>query len=95
MDTDLVIRAQRGDEEAFDRLLSLLDDDFSTDSLDSEAARIRMARHFVQRRRIDITGREWGEERTFPRHETVYVAGRQWGEPSSFNPLASQPDWPV
>jgi superfamily II DNA or RNA helicase len=60
-----------GDEEAFDRLLSLLDDDFSTDSLDSEAARIRLARHFVQRRRIDITGRDWGEERTFPRHETA------------------------
>jgi len=23
------------------------------------------------------------------------VAGRQWGEPASFNPLSSNPDWPV
>jgi hypothetical protein len=29
-----------------------------------------LARHFVQRRRIDITGQEWGEERVFPRHDT-------------------------
>ena len=33
--------------------------------------RIRLARHFVQRRRIDITSRDWGEERVFPRHETA------------------------
>lgn len=31
----------------------------------------------------------------FPRNETLYVGGPQWGEPSSFNPLASSPDWPV
>jgi peptide/nickel transport system substrate-binding protein len=31
----------------------------------------------------------------FPRAETLYVGGRQWGEPSSFNPLISNPDWPV
>ena len=31
----------------------------------------------------------------FPRSETFYVAGRQWGEPASFNPLLSNPDWPV
>src|SRR5450432_1341256 len=31
----------------------------------------------------------------FPRAETFYQAGRQWGEPSSFNPLLSNPDWPV
>ena len=30
-----------------------------------------------------------------PRSETLYVAGRQWGEPSSFNPLTSNPSWPV
>ena len=60
-----------GDEAAFDRLLSLLDDEFAVASLDSEASRIRLARHFVQRRRIDITGRDWGEERAFPRHETA------------------------
>jgi peptide/nickel transport system substrate-binding protein len=31
----------------------------------------------------------------FPRTETFYMGGPQWGEPSSFNPLASNPDWPV
>lgn len=30
-----------------------------------------------------------------PRAETFYVAGWQWGEPSSFNPLLSNPDWPI
>jgi peptide/nickel transport system substrate-binding protein len=30
-----------------------------------------------------------------PRSETFYVAGRQWGEPTSFNPLQSNPAWPV
>jgi peptide/nickel transport system substrate-binding protein len=32
---------------------------------------------------------------TFPRSETFYVGGFQWGEPTSFNPLASSPAWPV
>ncbi len=31
----------------------------------------------------------------FPRSQTLYMGGPQWGEPSSFNPLASNPDWPV
>jgi peptide/nickel transport system substrate-binding protein len=35
------------------------------------------------------------DEGGLPRNETLYVAGRQWGEPSSFNPLLSNPDWPV
>ncbi|MCZ7658806.1 MAG: DEAD/DEAH box helicase [Xanthobacteraceae bacterium] len=60
-----------GDEAAFDRLLGLLDPAFATASLDDEQNRIRLARHFVQRRRMDIEAREWGEERTFPRHETA------------------------
>jgi peptide/nickel transport system substrate-binding protein len=30
-----------------------------------------------------------------PRAQTLYVAGRQWGEPTSFNPLHSNPAWPV
>jgi len=30
-----------------------------------------------------------------PRSETLYVAGRQWGEPTSFNPITSNPAWPV
>jgi superfamily II DNA or RNA helicase len=60
-----------GDEAAFDRLLSLLDPAFAEAALDTEQNRVRLARHFVQRRRIDITGRDWGEERVFPRHETA------------------------
>lgn len=60
-----------GDEDAFDRLLSLLDPAFSTSALDNEDSRIRLARHLVQRRRIDIAGQEWGEVRSFARHETT------------------------
>ncbi|MGA7808741.1 DEAD/DEAH box helicase, partial [Bradyrhizobium sp.] len=60
-----------GDEAAFDRLLSLLDPAFSEGALENEANRVRLARHFVQRRRIDITGRDWGEDRAFPHHETA------------------------
>jgi SNF2 family DNA or RNA helicase len=61
-----------GDEAAFDRLLSLLNSNFSIESLDSDAGRARLARHFVQRRRIDITSTsEWGEDRAFPKHETA------------------------
>ncbi len=68
-----------GDEDAFDRLLGLLGPGLGTGALEDEASRIRLSRHFVQRRRIDITGRapkgnggesEWGEDRVFPRHET-------------------------
>lgn len=59
-----------GDEAAFSRLLSLLDEEFADGALDTDAARVRLARHFVQRRRVDITGREWGENRTFPEHKT-------------------------
>jgi len=57
-----------GDEEAFDRLLGLLSPAFSSGTLEDDTGRRRLARHFVQRRRIDITGREWGEERSFPKH---------------------------
>jgi superfamily II DNA or RNA helicase len=60
-----------GDDAAFYRLLSLLDPRFAESALESEQNRVRLARHFVQRRRIDITGRDWGEERVFPRHETA------------------------
>ncbi|HLN25920.1 MAG TPA: DEAD/DEAH box helicase [Patescibacteria group bacterium] len=62
-----------GDNEAFDRLLGLLDPQFSGGSMDDEAFRVRLASHFVQRRRIDITGKDWGEERAFPRHESAEV----------------------
>lgn len=61
-----------GDELAFARLLSLLDPGFGEGTLETDQNRERLARHFVQRRRIDITNREWGdEERAFPRHETA------------------------
>ena len=61
-----------GDEAAFDRLLGLLDPDFAGGGgFKSDAARVRLARHFVQRRRIDITGQDWGEARIFPRHDTA------------------------
>jgi superfamily II DNA or RNA helicase len=60
-----------GDEDAFNRLLSLLSPEFGAGALDDEDSRIRLARHLVQRRRIDIAGKEWGEARSFPRHETA------------------------
>ena len=60
-----------GDEQAFDRLLGLLNEEFAAGAPDDDAGRARLARHFVQRRRIDITSREWDEERTFPKHETA------------------------
>lgn len=58
-----------GDEQAFDRLLGLLDHSFLSGAFEDE--NFRVARHFVQRRRADIVGRDWGEERIFPRHETT------------------------
>ena len=60
-----------GDEQAFDRLLGLLDSAFEGAALEDEALRIRLARHLVQRRRADITGRDWGEDRAFPKHVTT------------------------
>jgi superfamily II DNA or RNA helicase len=59
-----------GDEDAFDRLLGLMEPGFGLAAFEDEASRTRLARHFVQRRRIDITGRDWGEDRVFARHET-------------------------
>lgn len=60
-----------GDEQAFSRLLSLIDPSFEALSFDDARYRERLARHFVQRRRIDLVSGEWGEERAFPRHETT------------------------
>lgn len=57
-----------GDQDAFGRLLSLLDPELHLGSLEGEAGRRRLARHFVQRRRIDVTGQEWHEDRVFPKH---------------------------
>jgi superfamily II DNA or RNA helicase len=58
-----------GDEEAFARLLSLIDPGFAEVKFDDARFRERLARHFVQRRRIDLTSGEWAEERAFPVHQ--------------------------
>lgn len=60
-----------GDEEAFGRLLSLIDPSFVPMNFDDARYRERLARHFVQRRRIDLVSGEWHEERAFPKHETT------------------------
>jgi superfamily II DNA or RNA helicase len=59
-----------GDEEAFARLLSLIDPSFASMDFDDTRYRERLARHFVQRRRIDLVSGDWDENRAFPRHET-------------------------
>lgn len=70
-----------GDEEAFARLLSLIEPSFA--SLDFDDARYReaLARHFVQRRRIDITTGEWGEQRAFPTHHAYEHRKGELGYP--------------
>lgn len=62
-----------GDEAAFDRLLGLVSPDFAGGPQGDENARTRYARrlaqHYVQRRRPDITESGWHENRTFPVHQ--------------------------
>lgn len=65
-----------GDEEAFARLLSLIDQDFATLDFESARYRERLARHFVQRRRVDLIEGDWHEDRSFPKHETTEHAYR-------------------
>ena len=60
-----------GDEEAFSRLLSLIEPEFASVDFDNAGYRERLARHFVQRRRIDLVSGEWGEAHVFPKHETA------------------------
>ena len=60
-----------GDEEAFGRLLSLIDPVFAEMNFDDQKYREQLARRFVQRRRIDLTSGEWEESRAFPKHETT------------------------
>jgi len=60
-----------GDEEAFGRLLSLIESSFGSMNFDDARYRERLARHFVQRQRIDLVSGEWGENRAFPKHETT------------------------
>ena len=76
-----------GDEAAFYQLLSLLDPRFVAlqhRSSASDPLRLELARHFVQRRRKDIT--EWqaetGDGRGFPRRmktELTYQLSGDWG----------------
>ena len=66
-----------GDPAAFGRLLGLIDPSFvSSADFSSEAGRIQLARHIVQRRRIDVTGPDWTEESAFARHESADLAYR-------------------
>ena len=58
-----------GNEEAFGRLLSLIDPAFASMNFDDAKYREGLARHFVQRRRIDLTSGDWDEDRAFPKHE--------------------------
>lgn len=59
-----------GDEDAFGRLLSLIEPSFGVMNFDDARYRERLARHFVQRQRIDLVSGDWGENRAFPKHET-------------------------
>lgn len=63
-----------GDEEAFARLLSLIDPSFASMDFEDTRYRERLARHFVQRRRIDLVTGDWNEDRAFPKHETTEFA---------------------
>ena len=60
-----------GDEEAFARLLSLVEPSFTSMNFEDARYRERLARHFVQRRRIDLVSGDWDENRVFPKHETT------------------------
>ncbi len=65
-----------GDEEAFARLLSLIDQDFASVDFENARYRERLARHYVQRRRVDLTEGDWNENRSFPKHETTEFSYR-------------------
>jgi hypothetical protein len=72
-----------GDEQAFYRLLGLLDPTFAgiADATGDERTNLRdrLAQHFVQRRRPDIA--EWKEGELFPRRETkelTYKSNGPW-----------------
>ncbi|MDM7459773.1 MAG: DEAD/DEAH box helicase [Paracoccus sp. (in: a-proteobacteria)] len=60
-----------GDEDAFGRLLSLIEPSFGAMNFEDARYRERLARHFVQRQRIDLFSGDWDENRAFPKHETT------------------------
>lgn len=73
-----------GDETAFYNLLSLLNPDFSAlqnRASSNDPLRQELARHFVQRRRVDID--EWHDTRGFPKRmtsELTYQLSGAWGQ---------------
>jgi ERCC4-related helicase len=73
-----------GDETAFYNLLSLLNPEFTklqNRTSASDPLRQELARHFVQRRRIDIE--EWHDTRGFPKRmttELTYPLSGAWGQ---------------
>lgn len=75
-----------GDDEAFYRLLGLLDRSFEQlkDATGPERDRLRtrLGNHFVQRRRPDIA--EWQESDLFPKRETKELTYRLTGEWDAF-----------
>jgi len=73
-----------GDEEAFGRLLSLIDQEFGSVDLDNARYRERLARHYVQRRRVDLIEGDWDEDRSFPKHETTEFSYRLSAEHLAF-----------
>lgn len=78
-----------GDEDAFDRLLSLLDKDFAHrppahDANAQERFRRRLVQHYVQRRRPDIVEGGWNEKRAFAQHMKTDVAYMLVGDFADF-----------
>lgn len=73
-----------GNEEAFARLLSLVDREFVSADFDNQRYRERLARHFVQRRRVDLIEGDWHEDRSFPKHETTEFSYRLTGSHQDF-----------
>lgn len=73
-----------GDEDAFARLLSLIDAEFGTVNFDNQKYRERLVRHFVQRRRVDLVEGDWDENRSFPKHETTEYSYRLNDEHRAF-----------
>lgn len=78
-----------GDEAAFDRLLGLISPEFAGGPHGDENARARygrrLAQHYVQRRRPDITEASWHEKRIFPVHNVKDESFSLSGEFATFH----------
>lgn len=72
-----------GDEEAYQRLLGLLDPTLAAPDT-GEAWRRRLARHFVQRRRPDIQD-GWGEARAFAKAQSAELPYQLTGAHQQFH----------